>query len=95
MAARVRRLAHPDVHVQTPHSRTTHLVSNLEVDLDASGPVAHASFVMAEHRGGVSRWYAGRYLYRLRREVSGLRIALKKVVLVDCDASFTAMAVYL
>jgi hypothetical protein len=31
----------------------------------------------------------------LRREVSGLRIALKKVVLVDCDASFTAMAVYL
>jgi len=96
MAARIRRLAHPDVHVQTPPSRTVHLVSNIEVapTLDERGQVVvHAAFLMAEHRVGAPSWLAGRYEYRLRRGDS-LAIALKKATLVNCDGAFNAMAIY-
>lgn len=97
MAARIRRFAHPDIHVQTPLSRTVHMVSNVELAPQATPAgetQVHASFVMAEHRAGEPRWYAGRCEYRLQRQAAGLRMAMKKVMLVNCDASFTAMAVY-
>ncbi|GAA4344279.1 aromatic-ring-hydroxylating dioxygenase subunit beta [Pigmentiphaga soli] len=98
MQARIDRLAHPDAHVQAPPSHTTHLVSNIELEPEpAPGGawIAHAAFVMAEYRHTEPRWYAGRYQYRLLRDGAALKIALKKVVLVDCIRSFTAMAVYL
>jgi len=112
MAARIRRLNHPDAHIQAPPSGTTHLVTNIELEPEAltiagasTEPVwrAHASFAMAEYRRGEPRWYAGRYEYDLVRRAanlhadpaSTLRIRLKKAVLVNCTASFTAMAVYI
>ncbi len=97
MAARVRRFAHPDIHVQMPLSRTVHIVSNIELDASSAQAAearVHASFVMAEHRSGEPRWYAGRCEYRLVRQAAGLRMAMKKVMLVNSDAAFTAMAVY-
>lgn len=98
MRARVTRLAHPDTHIQAPESRTVHIVSNVEVAPGAPADDAvtvHAAFLMAEYRVGEPRQYAGRYEYRLRRDAAGYRIAMKKAVLVNCNASFTAMAVYL
>jgi 3-phenylpropionate/cinnamic acid dioxygenase small subunit len=113
MAARMRRLNHPDAHIQAPPSGTTHLVTNIELEPEAvtiagasTDPVwrAHASFAMAEYRRGEPRWYAGRYEYQLVQSApadlhadpaSTLRIRLKKTVLVNCTASFTAMAVYI
>lgn len=113
MAARIRRLAHPDVHVQAPPSSTTHLLSNIEqlpgaavVTSSSSESVwhVHAAFALAEYRRGEPRWYAGRYEYHLVQDVAAdartdaagtLRIRLKKVVLVNCAASFTAIAVYI
>ncbi len=98
MRARVTRLAHPDAHIQAPLSHTAHLVSNVElesVDGPAGTITAHAAFIMTEYRAGEPRQYAGRYEYRLRPDAAGFRIAMKKAVLVNCNASFTAMAVYL
>lgn len=96
MAARIRRLNHPDIHVQSPLSRTVHMVSNIECLPGEDGMVeAHAVFFMAEYRHTEPRWYAGRYEYRLRPLGDELRIALKKVVLVNCDGAFPSMAVYL
>jgi ethylbenzene dioxygenase beta subunit len=74
MAARIRRLSHPDAHIQAPPSSTTHLVTNVEFAPEAvtiagssTEPVwrAHAAFAMAEYRRGEPRWYAGRYEYHL------------------------------
>lgn len=74
MAARIRRLSHPDAHIQAPPSGTTHLVTNIEFAPEAvtiadssTEPVwrVHASFAMAEYRRGEPRWYAGRYEYQL------------------------------
>lgn len=98
MGARIKRFAHPDIHIQTPISRTSHIVSNIELDASGSnegGLVAHAAFIMSEYRSGEPRWYSGRYEYLLRDTSEGMRIAMKKVVLVNCSASFTAMAVYI
>jgi benzoate/toluate 1,2-dioxygenase beta subunit len=98
MAARISRLDHPDVHAQTPHSHTVHLVSNIEPvrqGADERELTVHAAFFMGEYRNTEPRWYGGRYEYRLRRIDAELKIARKKVVLVNCDAAFTLMAIYL
>lgn len=96
MAARITRLRHPDIHVQTPISHTAHVVSNVELEpaLDTGDIVAHAAFIMAEYRIEQPRWYGGRYYYRLRRAGPDLRIRMKKAVLVNCTAPLEAMAIY-
>jgi benzoate/toluate 1,2-dioxygenase beta subunit len=98
MAARIKRLSHPQAHIQVPISRTAHLVSNVELDPAAAEDgclVVHASFFMAEYRQDEPRWYGGRYEYRLRPSGSALRIARKKVTLVNAGAAFTSMSVYI
>ena len=98
MGARISRLTHPDAHAQSPPSHTAHLVSNIEIDPQAQSAQAfrvHAVFFMGEYRHTEPRWYSGRYEYTLRRIESELKIARKKVLLVNCEAAFTAMAIYL
>jgi ethylbenzene dioxygenase beta subunit len=90
LAIRVARLERPDVHVQTPPSRTLHHVSAMEIagDLDI-----RSSLIVAEWRAGDTRWFAGRATHRLRREPSGLRIVLKRVDLIDSEAPHRALAI--
>jgi len=90
LAMRVARLERPDMHVQAPPSRTVHHVSAVEVPGELE---VRSALVMAEWRGGESRWFAGRVLHRLRREAGGLRIVLKRVDLIDSEAPQRAIAV--
>jgi len=97
MASRIKRLRHPDAHIQVPVSHTAHLVGNIEVEPapDADGNiVVHAVFLMTEFRRDEPRWLSGRYRYLLARSGAQLRIRLKKVDLINCDAALPAMAVY-
>ena len=97
MQARITRLRHPETHSQVPHSHTTHMVTNIELDSapdPSSGIVVHATFLMADYRIGNPHWYCGRYPYRLQRAGSDFRIRMKKVVLVNCTAPLEAMAIY-
>ena len=98
MSARIKRLAHPDIHVQAPVSHTTHLVSNIELvpePLASDAWQVHATFMLAEYRRFEPRWYAGRYEYHLLRGGGEFKIKMKKAVLVNCTDSFTAMAAYI
>ena len=95
MNARIRRLRHPEAHVAIPHSNTAHMLGNIEIDPADDGLVARAVFHVAEYRHTEPRWYAGRVEYRLRPHDDAFQIALKKVVLVNCTGSLTAMAFYL
>jgi benzoate/toluate 1,2-dioxygenase beta subunit len=90
LAMRVARLERPDMHVQTPASRTVHHVSAVEVSGDLE---VRSALVVAEWRAGDARWFAGRVLHRLRREAQGLRIVLKRVDLIDSEAPQRAIAV--
>jgi len=96
MRTRIERLEHPRIHVQTPPSRTAHLLGNTVVESadDASGEYVVAStFIMVEYRDEQQRLFAGRQRHHLRRVDGGLRIVQKRVDLINCDSAFEAMAV--
>ncbi len=96
MKTRIDRLEHPRIHIQTPPSRTAHIIGNIlveEID-DAKGEVLVSSTVMmAEYREDNQRIFAGRQCHRLRRAENGYKIVLKRVNLINCDSAFDAMAV--
>ena len=96
MRTRIERLEHPRIHVQTPPSRTAHLLGNTVVESadDAKGEYVVAStFIMVEYRDEQQRVFAGRAHHHLRREEGRLRIVRKRVDLINCDSAFEAMAV--
>jgi benzoate/toluate 1,2-dioxygenase beta subunit len=96
MKTRVERLEHPRIHVQTPPSRTAHLVGSVVVeDSDtAKGEfIVGSSVIMVEYRDDAQRVFAGRQQHRLRRDGDSFRIVQKRVNLINCDGAFEAMAV--
>jgi benzoate/toluate 1,2-dioxygenase beta subunit len=96
MKTRIDRLEHPRIHVQTPPSRTAHLVGNVIVEHadELSGEyVVGSTFIMVEYRDDRQRVFAGRQHHRLRRDGAGFRIVRKRVDLINCDSAFEAMAV--
>jgi 3-phenylpropionate/cinnamic acid dioxygenase small subunit len=94
MRTRIDRLEHPLIHVQTPPSRTVHLVTNVTVEPGDAGEVSILSNVlMVEYRLDRQRIFAGHQRHQLRFEDSAWRIALKRVDLVNCDSAFEAIAV--
>lgn len=96
MKTRIDRLEHPRIHVQTPASRTAHIVGNAVVEEadHASGEfLVGSTFIMVEYRDDAQRLFAGRQQHRLRRHGEGFRIVQKRVDLINCDGAFEAMAV--
>jgi benzoate/toluate 1,2-dioxygenase beta subunit len=96
MKTRIDRLEHPRIHVQTPPSRTAHLIGNMLVEEadDAKGEyLVSSTVIMAESREDQQRVFAGRQYHRLRQSPEGFRIVQKRVDLINCDSAFDAMAV--
>jgi benzoate/toluate 1,2-dioxygenase beta subunit len=96
MKTRVDRLDHPRIHVQTPPSRTAHLIGNIVVEAaDAANGkyVVGSTVIMVEYRDDTQRVFAGRQQHRLRRHGDSFRIVQKRVDLINCDGAFEAMAV--
>jgi 3-phenylpropionate/cinnamic acid dioxygenase small subunit len=96
MRTRVERLEHPRIHVQTPPSRTAHLVGNViveEADAAKGEVLVGSTVIMVEYRDEAQRVFAGRQHHRLRREGAGFRIVQKRVDLINCDSAFEPMAV--
>ena len=96
LKTRVDRLEHPRIHIQTPPSRTAHLVGNLEIDkIDPASReyILCSTVIMVEYREDNQRVFAGRQTHRLRLTEQGLRIVQKRVDLVNCDSAFEAIAV--
>ena len=94
MKTRIDRLEHPRIHIQSPPSRTAHLVSNMIVE-DADEAKATCRQLHRDH-GRVSRGPAAHVRraadHPLRRDGDGFRIVQKRVDLINCDAAFEAMA---
>ena len=96
MRTRIERLEHPRIHVQTPPSRTAHLIGNVLVEQadEAKGEyVVGSTVIMVEYRDEAQRVFAGRQHHRLRRDGASFRIVQKRVDLINCDSAFEAMAV--
>jgi ethylbenzene dioxygenase beta subunit len=96
MKTRIDRLEHPRIHVQTPPSRTAHLVGNVvveETDAAKGEYLVGSTVIMVEYRDDTQRLFAGRQQHRLRRHGDSFRIVQKRVDLINCDGAFEAMAV--
>ena len=96
MKTRIERLRHPRIHIQTPPSRTNHMVSNVIVEeADAAEGVylVSSSMLMSECRLDIQRHFSGRQFHRLEKHGDTFRIRIKRVHLINCDSPFEAMAV--
>jgi benzoate/toluate 1,2-dioxygenase beta subunit len=93
IGTRLRQLRTGKRHAQVPQSNVRRVVSNIEILGEEDDDVlVGANFIAAESRERGTVLWAGRYEYRLRRTDDGLRMAGKKVMLVDNDRPLYTLA---
>ena len=98
MEMRVTRIQHPGAHSLDNPITTSHVtgIKALEgIDPDTGEIIITMRFQMVEHQRGEQRLFAGAYRYHLRRENKGFKISLKRVDLINCDASFEPLQVFI
>ncbi|MCW2667585.1 MAG: dioxygenase [Frankiales bacterium] len=84
ISTRIAQLQTGRRYAQVPSSRLRRTVSNVEVlAVDGAETTVQANFVLVESRERGKEVWAGRYTYRLRLVDGELRMAYKKVALVD------------
>jgi 3-phenylpropionate/cinnamic acid dioxygenase small subunit len=94
LETRVRRLASPRMYSQEPRSRTSRIVANVSIEeADRGAATVRSKFVMIEFRRDSQRIFAGTAFHRLVQADNGIRIAWKRVTLVNCDAPMDGITV--
>jgi 3-phenylpropionate/cinnamic acid dioxygenase small subunit len=92
LEVRVRQFKHPRAHARTPMPRTVHQIGNVELREDDGRDLRVTStLVMVEYRSERQRVWGARVEHRLRREAKGLRIAAKRVDLVNSESELTGI----
>jgi len=87
LETRVRRLASPRMYSQEPRSRTSRMVGNVTVEeRDVKVVTVRSKFLMLEFRRDQQRLFGGAAFHRLVRHDGTIRIAWKRVNLINCDA---------
>lgn len=94
IATRVRQLRSGARHAQRPPSSLRRLIANVELldNLNNDDVAVGANFLVVESRARGTQLWAGRSEYRLRLTANGLRMAYKKVSLVDRDQPLYTLA---
>lgn len=93
ISTRIEQLKTGRRHAQVPPSRLRRVISNVEiVGTEGADTVVGANFVLVESRERGNQLWAGRTTYRLRVVDGQLRLAYKKVVLVDNDRVLPTLA---
>ena len=95
LETRVRRLSDPRIYSQEPRSRTSRMVTNLSLEPGSGEPgvTVRSKFVLVEYRREQQRLFAGTCTHRLVGDGDAMRIAMKKVELVNCDAPLDGLVV--
>jgi benzoate/toluate 1,2-dioxygenase beta subunit len=94
LETRVRRLASPRIYSQEPRSRTSRIVTNVTIEqADESGTLTRSKFAMVEYRREQQRHFAGTCWHTLVVSESVIRIAQKRVDLLDCDGVMDGLVV--
>ncbi len=95
MGLRVKQYREARAHARLPLARTTHQISNVMLDeaQTASPDVNVAStLVLVEYRQERQRVYGALVTHRVRRTPAGLRIAAKRIDLVNSEAELEGIA---
>jgi 3-phenylpropionate/cinnamic acid dioxygenase small subunit len=96
LETRVRRLASPRIYSQEPRSRTSRMIGNVtveQVEPDAGACVVRSKLHLLEYRRESQRVFGGTCFHRLLRGGDGIRIAWKRVELINCDAPLEGLLV--
>jgi benzoate/toluate 1,2-dioxygenase subunit beta len=87
LEVRVRQFQHPRAHARIPAPRTVHQVGNVRViESDGCDVRVSSTLVLVEFRRERQRVWGALVEHRLRRTDQGLRIAAKRVDLVNSEA---------
>ena len=90
---RVKQARHPRAHARMPLARTVHQVGNVMV-LDSSSEILVSStLVLVEFRSERQKIWGALVEHRLRREGGDLRIAHKRVDLVNSEGELDGIAI--
>lgn len=95
---RVERLKSPRAFSQQPPSRCHHLLQAPEVeraDPGANVYVTRTQFIYTEAQRDVVQQYAGTVFHTLREVDGTLRIVLKRIDLLNCDAALPSIQLFL
>lgn len=93
LEVRVRQHRHPRAHARLPAARTCHHVGNVMLlAADAAEARVASSLVLVEYRRERQRVFGASVEHRLRRSPAGLRIAAKRVDLVNSEAELDGIA---
>ena len=96
LETRVRRLASPRIYSQEPRSRTSRMIGNVTIEEaapDGTACTVRSKFQVLEYRREAQRLFAGTSFHRLVQVGEGIRIAWKRVDLVNCDAPHEGLLV--
>jgi benzoate/toluate 1,2-dioxygenase beta subunit len=95
LETRVRRLASPRIYSQEPRSRTSRTVGNVRFVPGAGSArqTVRSKFVMVEYRREQQRLFAGTAYHELIVVDGVIRIASKRVNLVNCDAALDGLVI--
>ena len=92
LGERVERLKSGSVLAQQPKPRMRRVVSNVEVAAREGAEVTvHSNFVLGIARASGQQFWMGRSIHRLRRSGEGLKIAHKKVLLINSDIEMSLL----
>lgn len=82
---RIDRLKSGDAWAQEPKSRLRRLISNIETNkITEKGDFeVYSNFVLGELRRGIQTTYFAQQIHHLRQTADGLKIAFKKVMLIN------------
>lgn len=90
---RVRQITHPRAHARRPLARTVHQVGNVQIlSGDAEELRVASTLVLFEYRLELQRTWAALVEHRLRRVDAQLRIASKRVNLINSEAELPGIA---
>lgn len=94
LETRVRRLASPRIYSQEPRSRTSRIVTNVTIErAGGSSTEVRSKFMIVEYRREEQRIFAGTYRHTLAVTGGDIRIAFKRIDLVNCDAPMDGLVV--
>ena len=84
LGERIARLKSGTVLAQDPRPRMRRVISNIEIEPAGEEATVGSNFILIQARGSVQYTWCGRSIHKLRED-SGIKIAHKKVLLVNSE----------
>ena len=95
---RIERLKSPRAFSQQPPSRAHHLLQTPTVetfDEAGNGYVVRSEFHYTESQGDAMQFYVGTCFHHLTQQDGALKMTLKRVNLLNCDAALPAVQLFI